>query len=44
LNERATDDIFSSWISPSHYEPPVNFKKTFKLFKLKEPLSGNNSE
>jgi len=29
LNERAADDIFSSWISPSRYETPANVKKIF---------------
>jgi len=32
LNERAADDIFSGWISPSRYEPATNVEKTFKIF------------
>ena len=41
LNERAADDIFSSWISPCRYESPANVEKSFKVFVLKEPLGGN---
>jgi len=32
LNERAANNIFSSWISPSRNEPPTNVEKTFKIF------------
>jgi len=32
LNERAADDMFSGWISPSRYEPPTNVEKTFEIF------------
>ena len=32
LNERATNNIFSRWTSPSRYEPPTDVEKTFKIF------------
>ena len=32
LNERAANDIFSGWISPSRYEPPADVEKTIKIF------------
>jgi len=35
LNERAADDIFSGWISPSPYEPLDNVEKNFKFFRVK---------
>jgi len=27
LNERAANNIFSGWTSPSRYEPPVDVEK-----------------
>jgi len=45
LNERAADDIFSGWTSPSRYEPPSNVENTFKFFfELKGPVGGNKSD
>jgi len=44
LNERAANDIFSGWISPSRYGSPVDVEKNFKIFELKEQLGGNKSE
>jgi len=35
LNERAADDIFRGWISPSPYEPLDNVEKNFKFFRVK---------
>jgi len=32
LNERAADDIFSGWTSPSRYKPPADVEKHYKLF------------
>jgi len=32
LNERAANNIFSGWTSPSRYEPPADVEKTFKIF------------
>jgi len=32
LNERAANDIFSGWTSPSRYEPPADVEKNFKIF------------
>ena len=32
LNERAANDIFSGWTSPSRDEPPADVEKTFKIF------------
>jgi len=39
LSERAADDIFSGWISPSRYEPPNNIGITFTYFlSYKNPV------
>ena len=32
LNERAANNIFSGWTSPSRYKSPADVEKTFKLF------------
>jgi len=32
LNERAADNIFSGWTSPSRYEPPADVEKNIKIF------------
>jgi len=41
MNERAVNDIFSGWTSPSRYEPPADFEKNLqKFFEMKEPLGG----
>ena len=32
LNERAANDIFSGWTSPSRYGPPVDVEKNFNIF------------
>ena len=32
LNERAANDIFSGWTSPSRCRPPADVEKNFKIF------------
>ena len=45
LNERAANNIFSGWTSPSRYEPPAGVEKNLpNFFELKEPLGGNKSD
>jgi len=44
LNERAANNIFSGWTSPSRYESRAgaDVEKNYNFFELKEPLGGSD--